>query len=158
MSKKLAKRRKTSHVASAGKVKVTSSNFSNYFRLSESYTSLILGIIVVIIASVLFISFLRGREFKNAPPLAQDISSAKIEPELTKAPIVESGNSQNPSIQPMELLVIVGNTYIIRRGDTLWNISERRYKDGSRWVDIAKANNFIDPNLIHADNTLRLPQ
>jgi len=79
---------RTSAVRKSTKREVASSGgFSEYFRFSESYTSLVLGIVVVIIASVLLISFLRGREFRNTPPPAPEISSAKIEPDATATPI-----------------------------------------------------------------------
>lgn len=220
--------------------KETKGGILEYVRISESYTSLVLGIVVVIIASVLLISFLKGREFGKTPP-APEISSTKIEPlesvtpdssedqneleqispeaqqKVTPVPqqggkgtyIVQSGddlwhiaekvyndgykwtviaqanNITNPGMifagdvlktssvtatagtkgeqtAQVQMLdqqpAIMGNSYKVQRGDTLWNIAERRYKNGYRWVDIAKANQLTDPNLIHADNTLRLPQ
>jgi peptidoglycan-N-acetylglucosamine deacetylase len=48
-------------------------------------------------------------------------------------------------------------SYKIAYGDTLWSIAENEYQDGYRWVDIAKANNLTDPNLIHVGNVLKLP-
>jgi putative chitinase len=207
-----------------------------YLRISESYTSLILGIVVVIIASVLLISFIKGNQFGQTPPPAPEISATKIEPlvsptaaemaqseavtptpgttqsvgkgtytvqpgddlwhiaekvyndgykwtliakannimdpgtifagNVLKTPSVstidetkggqtaQSQQAQMPGQQP----AIAGSSYKVEHGDTLWSIAERRYNDGYRWVDIAKANNLSDPNLIHADNTLTLPQ
>lgn len=208
----------------------------DYVRFSESYTSLVLGIVVVIIASVLLISFLKGREFGKTPP-APEISATKIEPLVSVSPtgiseetglvtpepttppvtsrgrgtytvqpgddlwhiaekvyndgykwtlIAQSNNITNPGMifagdvlktpdafpsagatkggqgtqaeMPTQQPAIMGNSYKVQRGDTLWSIAERRYKNGYRWVDITKENQLTDPNLIHADNTLRLPQ
>lgn len=53
---------------------------------------------------------------------------------------------------------ISGNTYTVVRGDDLWDIAVRAYGDGYKWVDIAKANNLTNPDLIHADNVLKLPR
>ncbi len=48
--------------------------------------------------------------------------------------------------------------YIVQRGDSLWKIAERTYGTGYKWVDIARANNLTNPDIIHAGNTLTLPQ
>lgn len=53
---------------------------------------------------------------------------------------------------------ISGDSYTIRRGDDLWHIALRAYGDGYKWTDIAKANNLTNPDLIHADNVLKLPR
>lgn len=53
---------------------------------------------------------------------------------------------------------ITGNTYVIQVGDDLWDIALRAYGDGYRWVDIANANNLENPDIIHVDNTLKLPR
>lgn len=53
---------------------------------------------------------------------------------------------------------IVGDTYVIQPGDDLWDIAVRAYGDGYKWVDIAAANNLENPDLIHSDNTLKLPR
>jgi len=52
---------------------------------------------------------------------------------------------------------IAGATYTVVQGDNLWDISVRKYNDGYRWVDLAKENDLLNPNLIHAGNVLRLP-
>lgn len=49
-------------------------------------------------------------------------------------------------------------TYTVVKGDHLWIIAVRLYNDGYRWVEIAKANNLTDPDLIHAGNVLTLPR
>ena len=53
---------------------------------------------------------------------------------------------------------ITGNTYKIVPGDDLWQIAVRAYGDGYKWVDIAKANNLDNPDLIHSDNILTIPR
>ncbi len=52
---------------------------------------------------------------------------------------------------------ITGSTYVIQEGDDLWDIAVRAYGDGYKWVEIAEANNLENPDLIHVDNTLKLP-
>ena len=53
---------------------------------------------------------------------------------------------------------IATNTYTVVHGDCLWDIAVRAYGDGYKWVEIAKANNLENPNIIHAGNTLILPR
>lgn len=49
-------------------------------------------------------------------------------------------------------------TYTVSRGDNLWKIAERAYGDGSRWVEIATANNLKNPRIIHSGNNLSIPR
>lgn len=48
--------------------------------------------------------------------------------------------------------------YTVQKGDTLWAIAQARYNNPYRWVDIARANNLKNPDLIYVDATLNLPQ
>jgi len=53
---------------------------------------------------------------------------------------------------------IEGTTYTIQKGDNLWEIAVRAYGDGYRWVDLAKANQLENPNIIHPGNELQIPR
>ena len=53
---------------------------------------------------------------------------------------------------------ISGQTYQTQKGDHLWGIAVRAYGDGYRWVEIAKANNLKNPDLIYSGNVLTLPR
>lgn len=53
---------------------------------------------------------------------------------------------------------IKGNTYTVQKGDYLWEIAQRVYGDPYRWVDIAKANDLSNPDLIYSGNVFRLPR
>lgn len=48
-------------------------------------------------------------------------------------------------------------TYTVVAGDTLWAIAQAKYNDPYRWVDIAKANNLANPNLIYVGSVFNLP-
>ena len=50
-----------------------------------------------------------------------------------------------------------GNYYTVVRGDTLWGIANKFYGNGSRYPEIAKANNISNPDLIHAGQKLLIP-
>ena len=47
--------------------------------------------------------------------------------------------------------------YTVVHGDSLWSIAMKQYNDGYKWVEIAKANNLTNPNIIFAGNVLMLP-
>jgi len=68
----------------------------------------------------------------------------------------EEASMSNNQMQEQEK--IIGNTYKITHGDDLWEIAVRAYGDGYRWVDIARANNLENPDLIHSDNVLTIPR
>lgn len=142
---------------------VSTSSLLEYFRAGESYTSLVLGIIVVIIASVLLLSL-----FKTRPDSQTDsqkgttsISTvAKQSEEITPTPTLvqvgtlvktneqrDAGTKVNPDNRGTR-------TYTIMPGDDLWSIAVKTYGDGYRWTELAKANNLTDPGLIHVGNKL----
>lgn len=87
---------------------------------------------------------------------------------LTNADIIEVGQRLTiPDVKPIQVGQVDSgvtttapshpNTYITVPGDTLWSIAEKNYQTGYKWVDIAKANNLADPNLIFSGNVLTLP-
>ncbi len=117
--------------------KPQSGGILDYFRFGESYTSLVLGIVVVIIASILLISFLRGKsaEVKDA---TQQTSSART------------------SITPQQ--ETESSTYTVKAGDDLWSIAEREFNDGFRWTEIAMANNIDNASFIEAGTNITIPQ
>lgn len=41
----------------------------------------------------------------------------------------------------------VPKVVVVKNGDTLWNLARRYYDDGSRWKDIADANDLLEDNL-----------
>lgn len=70
----------------------------------------------------------------------------------------ETGVSGTEEAKATESAPATPEKYTVVRGDTLWSIAVKVYQNGYRWVDIAKANNLTDPNVIHADNVLTLPK
>jgi len=65
-------------------------------------------------------------------------------------------------IAPKEKGQITGNTYVVQRGDTLWDVAQRAYGNGFEWTRINDANQIGRlPNgnpLIHAGNVLVIPR
>lgn len=86
--------------------------------------------------------------------LAKSTPSAEVSME---AEVNEANEQKNDTIMDSDSK-ITGGTYVIQPGDDLWDIAVRAYGDGYKWVDIADANNLENPDLIHPDNTLKLPR
>ena len=61
----------------------------------------------------------------------------------------------NQDVQPNP---ITGVSYTVQKGDYLWDIAVRAYGDGYKWVEIAKVNKLVNPNLIYSGNVLKLPR
>ena len=49
------------------------------------------------------------------------------------------------------------SSYVVRPGDTLWNIAAREMGDGRRWLDIAQANQLQEPYKIEIGQVLAIP-
>jgi nucleoid-associated protein YgaU len=50
-----------------------------------------------------------------------------------------------------------GNTYTIKKGDTLWRIATEHYGDGKKWHQIADANPGLNPTALRVGQTITLP-
>lgn len=153
------------------------------FKFGESYTSLILGIVVVIIATVLLLTFVKNKAQNSSikleaalPTILKEQNTVTKSQNLTKTEekIVAAKQTNNkitptaipttkPTVKPTEKPVvsntktISGTTYTVRTGDTLWSIAEKRYKSGYNWVDIKNANNITNPDLLFTNTKLTLP-
>jgi nucleoid-associated protein YgaU len=91
-------------------------------------------------------------------PTPEDVEETEVikeEDELTPTPTMAAEDEES-SIDAEG--AIQGTTYTVERGDTLWDISVRAYGDGYRWVDIARANELKNPNLIHRGNVFVIPR
>jgi nucleoid-associated protein YgaU len=105
-------------------------------KLAESYTSLILGAIVVLIIGIFLLSFARINRHGQT-------SSTMIQTPKSWSEMFQNSNTSS--------------TYTVRPGDDLWTISVNVYNDGYRWVEIARINNLENPGIIHAGNKLIIP-
>ncbi len=85
----------------------------------------------------------------NLLVVGQELVIPKAEVIRPAVRLTETGTSE---------ATITDNTYTVIRGDYLWDIALRAYGDGYRWVEIAQANNLVNPNIIHAGNVLSLPR
>jgi nucleoid-associated protein YgaU len=151
------------------KVKNTINLFDD-LRLGESYTSLILGIIVVIVGSILLLTVARVRSVDT-----QQTSSTKVTRSATKIvdneneviistnTINDKGSRDNKQVVNDNLFkdkqaIKVDSNYTVQDGDNLWNIAERAYSNGFNWIEIARANNLLNENLIEVGTKLNIPK
>lgn len=111
------------------------------FKWGESYTSLLMGFIAVIIAA-LFV----GSLFRQHHKPLQQTSSISITPTQqqmqNQQPSVFTGGSKKYTVQP---------------GDDLWHIAEKFYQSGYNWVDIAAVNKLDNPGLLFSGQQLTIP-
>lgn len=101
---------------------------------SDSYKSLIYGIVTVI---VLFIVVALGIR-----TLQQN-----------KAEIDQEAISTQSETQKMQ-----DTGYTVQEGETLWSIAEKTYGDGFKWQEIAKANNITDASSLEKGTKLVMPK
>lgn len=187
--------------------------FFSRLKPPESYTSLILGALAVLIIGILILAFAKGNKIlqkglvgdstktENQKQNSNTSSAYTIKPgddlwsisqdvyndgyrwiEIAKANKLENpgvihvGNklviptSSITKTEPARKLAqetqatitqnnsITGTTYEIKKGDNLWDISVRAYADGYRWIEIARANNLENPDLIFSGNILKIPR
>lgn len=181
--------------------KTSSKSFSDYLsqiKWGESYTSLFLGAVVVVVALVLLFSFVKSTNLtKNTGSSSTSTSNQMPKTYTVKqgedlwsisekiygsgynwVDLAKANNLTNPdvlfvgtkltvpNVLPKKPIIsqmkvsnpITSNTYTVVKGDYLWAISLRAYGDGYKWVEIAKANNLTNPNLIFSGNVLKLPR
>ena len=187
-------------------VKSTNNNsFLSQIKWGESYTSLFLGAVVVVVALILVFSFLKGKTDQTqqttytSVTAEEQVVNGKIVPKtytvkegedlwniaqnlygsgynwvdlasenkLTNPSVIEVGakltvpnvKAKTPTGDEVaQVNSIKGTSYTVVTGDYLWDISLRAYGDGFKWIEIAKANSIVDPNIIHPGNVLKLPR
>jgi nucleoid-associated protein YgaU len=131
--------------------KVERNSLWDIFKLGESYTSLVLGIIVVILATILLLAFVKGKNTSTKSEFAKQTKQ-----ELNTSTTTQTQNLLT-SEQKKSTLTQTSATYTIAEGDTLWNIAEKKYNSGYNWVDIQKANNLTNPDVLFVGTKLTLP-
>jgi nucleoid-associated protein YgaU len=120
----------------AKKVKVTTvkkGGFLSQIKWGESYTSLFLGAVVVVVALVLVFSFIKSRNNLN------------------------KGQTGSTSTVAQEQAKVMPKTYTVQSGDYLWSIAEKIYGSGYNWVDLANANHLDNPSVLYAGTKLIVP-
>ena len=104
------------------------------FNWQESYASLILGAIIVIILGLLVANYFTR---KNQGTID--------EADMTKL-------TQEEETKPVE-----GSDYKIKENDSLSKISQEVYGSQEYWNALAVVNNIVNPNVIWVNTTIKLP-
>lgn len=132
--------RKNKQVKSTLPIRPGITTFKNPFRWMESYTSLLMGVVVVIVAVLFVVSFAKqNRHIQQTSSIA------------TGAPVPTGVTQTLPGVEKRQ------REYIVQAGDDLWHIAEKEYKSGYNWVDIASANNIANPGTIFTGDKLVIP-
>jgi nucleoid-associated protein YgaU len=174
-------------------------------KISESYISMALGLLVVVVIGILLFNFFTNRGKSNLPT-SQETQQTEGQPSTAGAlptnytvsageslwsiaekslgsgynwlDIAKENNLSDPNhLEAGQVLVIpkvspilpttgtgetqlsiTGNSYTVVSGDNLWDIAVKAYGDGFKWAEIAKVNNLLNPDFIHAGNVLVLPR
>ncbi len=108
-------------------------------KWTDSYISLLLGLVVVLVIIGVLISAFRGDRKTEETSSIED-----------KAPLEETAEG-------VEVTEAGEKVYTVKVGDHLWKIAQKFYKDGYKWVEIAKSNNLQNPNLIVTGSKLTIP-
>lgn len=104
-------------------------------NLPESYISITLGFLVVIVAGLLLYNYFS----KNKP---SDTTSKDASTEEKRA--VE--------------IATLPTTHTVSENETLWSIAEKYYQSGYNWVTIASGNKLANPDLITVGQSLIIPK
>lgn len=117
-------------------------SFSQYFKIGDSLTNLLLGIIVVILAGIagFFLTRIIHISLKATNTHRKEITAAStvVRP-LPHAP-------QTPQV------------YTVQKGDSLWSIADTQLHSGYRWTELAKVNNIDNPGMIFPGMKLTVPK
>jgi nucleoid-associated protein YgaU len=106
-------------------------DYFNKLKLQESYASIVLGAIVVIILGLLIANYFT----KGSGQIGTGLSTTQEAQQIT---------------QP-------NRTYKVAAGDSLSKISDKVYGDMQYWPVLARANNIGNPDVIYADAQLTIP-
>ena len=110
--------------------------FKKSLEVPESYISMGLGLLVVIVAGLLLFNFLRA----NRGKAIQTTQNQSINQETQGKPVLS-----------------LPSNYKVDQGDSLWTIAEKYYHSGYNWVTIASANKLENPNIVVVGQVLSIP-
>jgi len=96
-------------------------------------------------------------DISNANPTVKP-ESLEVGTKLT-IPKAEIAAITTGTIKPVVVdAKITGDSYLVVHGDDLWDVALRAYGDPYRWTEISRANNLLEPGVIHPGNILKIPR
>lgn len=106
-----------------------------YFKSTEEVVSMFLGlVIVVVVGGLIFNYFQKNKGIINIPGSSDDITLSD------------------------ESTIMNRGEYEVAMGDNLWKIAEDKYGNGYAWVEVAKANNLVNPSSIEIGQKIIIPE
>lgn len=112
-------------------------NILKSLKINEGLISSIMGGVVVVIMAAMIFNYFKSIN-KNGKITDESASNA----------------TQIDESIPKELPA----TYKVKKGDDLWHISEKYYNSGYNYVEIAKTNKLVNPNVIEVGQDLIIPK
>ena len=106
------------------------------FTNPDSLVSLFLGLAGVIDIGVLIVNYVKGRQ---SPQSQAQTTGAQN----------EQGATGSTGVLPA--------THTVAAGESLWSIATDTIGSGYNWIDIAKANNLTNPDVITEGQQLTIP-
>ena len=97
-------------------------------------------------------------DIKSENKLASDSIDVDQKISIPDVPTRKPTATQKLVSTTNNVTAITADTYTVQKGDSLWKIAVRAYGDGYKWVEIAKLNKLVNPNIIHSGNVLALPR
>ncbi len=105
----------------------------------ESYVSITLGFLVVIVGALLVFNFFNRNKSSQT---GSDNKAEEVKFEEKK----EEGVLAIPAV------------HTVVKNETLWSIAEKYFKSGYNWVSIAKENKLANANKIYEGQLLNIPK
>ena len=114
-------------------------------NLKQNWSNLLAGGLIVILGGITVYRFV------NNVIIPKSGNSSTVNESLK---VAETGEFKNLN---KDLLQVLPAKHTIIAGETLWSISEKYYKTGFNWINIAKENKLNNPDAIHAGNEIIIP-
>lgn len=139
-------------------------NFLKSLKANESTISMLLGGMVMIVIAILLVNYFRPSPRSQITEESSSTESGQISlrlEDISQDGLVtgdlDLGNAQagvaTESISPIG----TGTTHMVNKGEHLWMIAETYYGSGYNWVDIAEANNLVNPGQIEKNQNIIIP-
>jgi len=106
-------------------------------KIEQSYSSLILGLLIVLVVGVLTFNYFKQNQ-----------------PEVGPSQQAASENEEVKDVEPDNL----PGKYIVKEGDTLFTIAQTYYSNGYLFNKIAEANKLANVDIIEVGQSLEIPK
>ncbi len=95
----------------------------------------------------------KGAELQSPAGAAKSAQPSRVSASGKPSTTTAAAKKETPPRQDQPYTL-----YTVKKGDTLMAIARRFYGDASRYKDIAKANNLVDPSKIYVGQVLKIPR